>query len=259
LLQGAKNLIASSFTLVVVPAFVASFPEIELGHAKAIFWRDSTRRIAQRNAVVIFAPRPEEGCCKDAHVQAHIPGRSRQPDGTAAARLHSIAACLYRHWPAWSPPRRAARIRDPGFPPAGIAVTATFVAGATALPGTFLGSFLLNLWIGYLIAGRVSLTQIVTALVIAAGSMTQAAIGGAALRRTIGYPAPFNKPSDILLFFLLVPILCLTSATISLGGLWALGIVELPELPMNWVMWWLGDTLGVLAALPLMIWLADEP
>jgi integral membrane sensor domain MASE1 len=147
----------------------------------------------------------------------------------------------------------------PVFLPAGIAVTATFVAGATALPGTFLGSFLLNLWIGYLIAGRVSLTQIVTALVIAAGSMTQAAIGGAALRRTIGYPAPFNKPSDILLFFLLVPILCLTSATISLGGLWALGIVELPELPMNWVMWWLGDTLGVLAALPLMIWLADEP
>jgi integral membrane sensor domain MASE1 len=147
----------------------------------------------------------------------------------------------------------------PVFLPAGIAVTATFVAGATALPGTFLGSFLLNLWIGYLIAGRLNLTQIVTALVIAAGSMTQAAIGGAALRRTIGYPAPFQKPSDILLFFLLVPILCLTSATLSLGGLWALGIVELPELPMNWVMWWLGDTLGVLAALPLMIWLADEP
>jgi integral membrane sensor domain MASE1 len=147
----------------------------------------------------------------------------------------------------------------PVFLPAGIAITATFVAGATALPGTFLGSFLLNLWIGYLIAGQNNWTQIVAALVIAAGSMTQAAIGGAALRRTIGYPAPFNKPSDILLFFLLVPILCLTSATISLGGLWALGIVELPELPMNWVMWWLGDTLGVLAALPLMIWLADEP
>ena len=147
----------------------------------------------------------------------------------------------------------------PAFLPVGIAVTATFIAGASALPGTFLGSFLLNLWIGYLIAGRVNLTQIVTALVIAAGSMTQAAIGGVALRRTIGYPAPFEKPSDILLFFLLVPILCLTSATISLGGLWALGIVEFPELPMNWVMWWLGDTLGVLCALPLMIWLADEP
>jgi integral membrane sensor domain MASE1 len=153
---------------------------------------------------------------------------------------------------------------DPGyatvvFLPAGIAVTATFFAGVTALPGIFLGSFLLNLWIGYLIVGQLNLTEIAAALVIAAGSMTQAAIGGTVLRRTIGYPAAFQKPSDIFLFFLVAPILCLTSATLSLGGLWALGVIELPDLPMNWVMWWLGDTLGVLVALPLMIWLADEP
>ena len=90
------------------------------------------------------------------------------------------------------------------FVPAGIAVTATFVAGAADLPGTFLGSFLLNLWTGYLIAGRLNLTQIATALVIAAASMTQAAIGGTALRRTIGYPAPFDNPSDILVFLLLI-------------------------------------------------------
>jgi integral membrane sensor domain MASE1 len=141
----------------------------------------------------------------------------------------------------------------PVFLPAGLAITATFVAGATALPGTFLGSFLLNLWNGHLIAGQFDLTQIVAALVIAAGSMTQAAIGGAALRKTLGYPAPFCKPSDIFVFFLLAPILCLTSATLSLAGLWALGVVALPELPINWGAWWLGDTVGVLVALPLMI------
>ena len=144
------------------------------------------------------------------------------------------------------------------FLPAGIAVTVTFVAGAAALPGTFLGSFLLNLWIGYLIAGRLNLTQIAAALVIAAGSMTQAAIGGTALRRTIGYPAAFDNPSDILIFLLLAPIFCLTSATISLGGLWTLGAVELHELPMNWATWWLGDTLGVVAALPLMLIVGGE-
>src|SRR4029450_4620292 len=73
-----------------------------------------------------------------------------------------------------TPPRYA----TPVFLPAGIAIPATFVAGATALPGTFLGSFLLNLWIGYLIAGQNNLTQIVAALVIAARSMTQARIRG---------------------------------------------------------------------------------
>ena len=90
------------------------------------------------------------------------------------------------------------------FLPAGIAVTAAFVAGVSPLPGTFLGSFLLNLWIGYRIADRINLMQIAAALVIAAGSMTQTAIGGTALRRTIGYPAPFDNPSDILVFLLLI-------------------------------------------------------
>jgi len=145
------------------------------------------------------------------------------------------------------------------FVPAGIAVTATFVAGAAALPGTFVGSFLLNLWIGYLIAGRLNLTQIIAALVIAAASATQAAIGGTALRSATGYPVPFDKASDILAFLLLTPIFCLTSATISLGGLWMLGAVELHELPTNWETWWVGDTLGVLVALPPMLILGGEP
>ena len=101
--------------------------------------------------------------------------------------------------------------------------------------------------------------QIASALVIAAASMTQAAIGGTALRRTIGYPASFENPSDILVILLLAPIFCLTSATISLGGLWTLGAVELHNLPMNWTTWWLGDTLGILIALPLMLILGGEP
>ena len=145
------------------------------------------------------------------------------------------------------------------FVPAGIAVTATFVAGAAALPGTFLGSFLLNLWTGYLIAGQLNLTQITAALVIAAASVTQAAIGGTALRWATGYPVPFDNASDILFFLLLAPIICLISATISLGGLSMLGTVELHELLMNWETWWLGDTLGVLIALPLMLILGGEP
>jgi integral membrane sensor domain MASE1 len=141
------------------------------------------------------------------------------------------------------------------FLPAGIAVTATFVVGASALPGTFLGSFLLNLWIGYLIAGRLSLMQVAAALVIALGSMMQAAIAGTMLRQNV---VPFDNSGHVLVFFLLTPIFCLTSATISLGGLWALGVLELPDLPMNWMTWWLGDTLGVIVALPMIIWCSEQ-
>ena len=37
------------------------------------------------------------------------------------------------------------------------------------------------------------MTQIAAALVIATGSMTQAAVGGTVLRRTTGYPAAFDN------------------------------------------------------------------
>jgi hypothetical protein len=53
------------------------------------------------------------------------------------------------------------------FLPAGIAVGGMFIAGAGTLPGTFAGSFLLNLWIGYSIAHRLDAIGIAAALIIA--------------------------------------------------------------------------------------------
>jgi PAS domain S-box-containing protein len=145
------------------------------------------------------------------------------------------------------------------FLPAGIAVGGMFIAGAATLSGTFVGSFLLNMWIGYSIAHRLDATGIAAALVIAFASMLQAAVGGTALRRLIGYPTPLDTGRDLLLVLLLSPIFCVTSATLSLSGMWALGVVEPAHLIINWMTWWVGDTLGVLVALPLMLVLAGQP
>src|SRR5262249_12931365 len=109
------------------------------------------------------------------------------------------------------------------FLPAGIAVTAMFVAGSTSLPGTFLGSFLLNVWITYSINHHPDLVGVNAALIIALGSTIQAAAGGALLRKFVGYPASFDNLRDLLLFLLLAPVICLISATLSLGGLSARG------------------------------------
>src|SRR5262249_13350941 len=146
-----------------------------------------------------------------------------------------------------------------GFLPGGIAVAGTFMAGAATLPGTFLGSLLLNIWIGYSIAHRFELSGVAVALVIAAASTLQAAVGGAALRRVIGYPATFDSTRDLLLFLLLSALACVTSATLWLGGMWTLGIVAAADLPINWMTWWVGDALGVVVAMPLMLAFAGEP
>ena len=58
---------------------------------------------------------------------------------------------------------------------------------------------------------------------------------------------------------LLTPLCCLTSATLSVGGLWALGVVTPGNLAASWVSWWVGDTLGVLVVLPLMLVFLGEP
>ncbi|MGE5026996.1 MAG: CHASE domain-containing protein, partial [Betaproteobacteria bacterium] len=141
------------------------------------------------------------------------------------------------------------------FPPAGIAVAAVLIGKRGALPWVFLGSLLLNLWVSYG-AGR---TGIGAAAIIATASMLQAAAGGFWLRRLIGYPAPLDNFSDLMRFLLSAPVICLTSSTLSVAGLWGIGMIASASLMTSWGTWWIGDTLGVLVMLPLVMVLAGEP
>ena len=144
------------------------------------------------------------------------------------------------------------------FMPAGIAVGAMFMAGPSSLPGILIGSLLLNVWIGYAIADQFVPSSVATAFVIAVASTAQAALGGAVLRRVIGYPAALDNPRDLVRLLVLAPLFCVTSATLSLAAMWAIGAVRTGDLPSNWITWWAGDTLGVVA-LPLLFVLAAEP
>ncbi len=146
---------------------------------------------------------------------------------------------------------------SPIFPPAGIAVAAVLIRGRPILPWVFLGSFLLNIWTGSTIA-RLP-TSIAAAIIIGLSSTLQTAGGGALLRRTVGYPTALDNGRDLSRFLLLSPVCCLTSATLSLSGLWAIGVVGWCDLPRSWVSWWIGDTLGVLLVLPIMLVAVGQP
>src|SRR5437660_7453109 len=97
---------------------------------------------------------------------------------------------------------------SPIFPPAGIAVAAMLIGGRATLPWTFLGSFLLNVWSGYSIGHWLDETRLAAAIVIASASALQAFVGGSALRRAVGYPAPVDNGRDINRFLLLSPVCC---------------------------------------------------
>ena len=114
----------------------------------------------------------------------------------------------------------------PIFLPAGIAVAAMFIAGAATLPGIFVGSLILNIWVGYSRVHHFGTIEGIAALAIAAASTLQAIIGGRVLRRFIGYPAPRATPHQLIAYLSAVPAICATSATFSVYSLWNLGIVQ---------------------------------
>lgn len=145
------------------------------------------------------------------------------------------------------------------FPPAGIAVAAAFIGGRNTLPWTFAGSLMLNLWVGYDVHQQFDGLGLAVALAIAIASMAQAAIGGWGLRRLIGYPNGLDNGRDQLRFFAGAPVICLTSATLSLSTMAVLGAIANAQFITSWVTWWVGDTLGVLLFLPLVMVVAGEP
>ena len=145
------------------------------------------------------------------------------------------------------------------FPPAGIAMAAVFIGGRGTLPWIFAASCALNLWVGSTMEQDSAALAFAVAVAIAAASTGQAAIGGWALRKLIDYPAALDNIKDLGSFMVSSPVLCLTSATLSLSGMAALGVIDTSAVASNWFSWWTGDTLGVLLFLPLVMVAAGEP
>ena len=87
----------------------------------------------------------------------------------------------------------------------------------------------------------------------------QALVGAALVRRWVGFPSPLTRARDIGTFLLLGgPLSCLVSATVGVTTLAVSGQIPWSLFVMTWWTWWVGDTLGVLIATPLVLsWLAE--
>jgi len=145
------------------------------------------------------------------------------------------------------------------FPPAGIAIAVTFIVGQRALPAIFCGSLILNLWVGYSSDHHFSRVALAVALLIAIASTLQALCGGTWLRRKISYPTTLDAPREVISFLLYAPLICLVSASLSVAGLFALGLVDQHSVISSWLSWWVGDFLGLIVMLPLTLVVIGQP
>ncbi|ANG62434.1 hypothetical protein A8C75_07990 [Marinobacterium aestuarii] len=145
------------------------------------------------------------------------------------------------------------------FPSAGIAVAALLIWGNRLWPGVFLGSMLLNGWVG-LEQGALSLVALQLSLGAASGAALQALTGAWLVQRVVGYPTSQSREQDIFRFMLLAgPVACLVNASVGATSLYAGGVISIAEYGYSWFTWWVGDTIGVLIAAPLMFICFSRP
>lgn len=142
------------------------------------------------------------------------------------------------------------------WPPAGIALGMMLAFGWRLWPGVFIGNFLINsllldaAWLGTDFDG----VRITPALIVAAGAALQAVFGWWLVSRFATLPVTLDRPRDAArLLALSGPIASIVSPSFGVTALLIGGVIGKDELLRNWSAWWLGDMLGTLVFMPLLL------
>ncbi|MFZ5722810.1 MAG: MASE1 domain-containing protein [Pseudomonadota bacterium] len=138
------------------------------------------------------------------------------------------------------------------WPPSGIAVAALLLGGRGLWPAVWLGAFAVNSTFG-LSPGA--------AFIIACGNTLEAIVARLLLERVIGsahLASPFTTVRHTLLFILSTAMLA--PAVSALAGMTALALDygSFVDARRLWLLWWLGDMMGVLLLTPPLLLLAQR-
>jgi len=146
---------------------------------------------------------------------------------------------------------------SPIFLPAGIALACIVTGGARLLPGVALGALGINLVYPSISPAGITPVAVAAACGDALGAALQAWIGSLLFRRLID-PA-IGAGRDVVRFTLLAASVTVVSSSVALSGMLLLGVIQRDVLPLDWMAWWMGDTIGILLAAPLTWILIGRP
>jgi diguanylate cyclase (GGDEF)-like protein len=144
---------------------------------------------------------------------------------------------------------------SPVWPASGIALAGIYIYGGKVLPGIFIGSFLIQI---YAFGDFSNADKIHDSLLIGAitgiGSTLQAFFGAQLINRFVGRHDPLISDRKIMAFLALGgPISCVTSASIGIATLAMKNILTAGDMTLSWLIWWVGDVIGVLVFTPIMM------
>lgn len=102
--------------------------------------------------------------------------------------------------------------------------------------------------------------MVMLAMLVGVGIGLQAWVAQALIRRRAGEDLHLERPAPILRFLLLVgPLSCLVSASIATCSMSLIGHLPVAEAPRFLLVWWAGDTLGVLIGTPMLLPMVGQP
>jgi len=134
---------------------------------------------------------------------------------------------------------------SPVWPPSGIALAAMLVFGFRVWPAVAIAAFLVNFF---------SPVPPLTALGIAVGNTIGPMCGAWLLQRVPGFRPALVRLRDVVVLIALGG-LGGTAITATLGTLvlWATHVKAWSGIGSTWLIWWLGDAMGVLVVAPLVL------
>ncbi len=143
------------------------------------------------------------------------------------------------------------------WPSSGFASAGVILLGYGSLPGVFLGSLFLNLHHKLTIAEIFSpevFKYTTKASFIALGALLESLSVAYIVRRFIGFPSHFSHWKDIIILFIFAGLIgSIPSPTISITTFYFMGFVTMNSFLYNWVSWWTGNSLGIIAITPILV------
>jgi two-component system, NarL family, sensor histidine kinase FusK len=131
------------------------------------------------------------------------------------------------------------------WPPSGIALAATLIGGYRLWPGIALGALIANVGANM---------PVVTLLIIMLGNTLEPLCGAFLLRRQQNFSLALDKVSDVLALLVLAAMgSTIVGASFGTLGLIVGGKIAFADIGSTWLVWWLGDGMGVLVISPVLL------
>ncbi len=127
--------------------------------------------------------------------------------------------------------------------PTGIAVAALVGWGWRIWPGVFAGAALVNLSMG---------SPVLLSAAIAVGNTLGPMLTMVCLRST-AFQSTFKRQRDVGIFIACTALGMTVSSAMGVLCLTMWGVMAPVAMPLGWLSWWMGDTVGVLLAAPLLL------